>query len=123
MQRALDEILGPKGLVGRFCHKWESMLNKTQGQGPFFLGDRPSIADIGVFEALDNFQAVFGNARFEQIFEPFPAVMRCFAATRALGKLAEYCDTTRQSYDTWDSAAQAHTRWEVYAISVRTTLE
>ena len=117
-QQILQALLGPRGMVGRYAVKWEAMLG---GEGrKWFLGE-PSIADVGVFEALDFFRDVYGSDLFEQTFEPFPLLRAHFAAVRRLGRLAEYCDVDRKSYDTWDG--KAHTKWLEYARAVRTTLD
>merc|ERR1712046_99517 len=95
-----------------------------QAKGAFFLGASPSIADVAVFEIIDFFQEIaasvpadsFQNifrvaasvpaqARFEEVFKPFPAVLRCYKETRAIGRLAEHCDS-RKTYATWDEQSQ-----------------
>ena len=116
-QQILQTLLGPRGMVGRYAVKWEEALEGRV----WFLGAEPSIADVGVFEALDFFRDVYGSELFAQTFEPFPRLRAHFAAVRQLGRLAEYCDVDRQSYDTWDG--KAHTKWLEYARAVRTTLD
>lgn len=118
MQRVMNEMKGPKGLIGRYVPKWECML--SDGGGPFFLGATPSIADIGVFECVDYVRDVFGANEFARLFEPFPLVRALVVETKKLGRLADHCDVERTKYDTWDGAA--HSRWVVYANAVRTTL-
>eukprot|EP00316_Scyphosphaera_apsteinii_P010115 CAMPEP_0119312960 /NCGR_PEP_ID=MMETSP1333-20130426/27388_1 /TAXON_ID=418940 /ORGANISM="Scyphosphaera apsteinii, Strain RCC1455" /LENGTH=250 /DNA_ID=CAMNT_0007317669 /DNA_START=23 /DNA_END=775 /DNA_ORIENTATION=+ len=114
-------IMGEKGLVGRYTPKWENML--ATSDGPFFLGDKPSIADIGVFEVIDLFRQVFGLDEFERAFEAFPRVRALVDAAKRLGNLAEHCDVTRKKYATWDEATGTHMNWIDYARAVRTTLD
>jgi hypothetical protein len=66
---------------------------------------RPSIADVGVYEACDCFISLFGSTQYEESFAPFPRVRALVAATRSLGRLAEYCDVGRKAHDTWDEAS------------------
>ena len=118
--RVLAECMGPRGLVGRYAGKWEEML--SQSGGPFFLGSTPSIGDVGAFEAIDYFKDVFGADKFEECFAPFPGLLKHYAATKALGRLAEHCDVDRQQFATWDASAKKHTNWQKYATDVRQTL-
>ena len=112
-ERVLAECRGPRGLIGRYAGKWEAML---QSGGPFFIGD------VGVFEAIDYFKDVFGVDMFDQCFAPFPNLLKHYAATKELGRLAEHCDVDRTSYATWDAGAKKHTNWQKYATDVRETL-
>ena len=52
----LAERMGPKGLLSRYAPRWEAML--LASGGPFLLGAKPSIADVGVFECCDYFSDV-----------------------------------------------------------------
>jgi glutathione S-transferase len=81
-ERVLAECRGPRGLIGRYAVKWEAMLQ--QSDGPFFLGASPSIADVGVFEAIDYFRDVFGAGTFDESFAPFPHLLKHYATTREL---------------------------------------
>ena len=90
--------------------------------GPFFLGGRPSIADVGVFEVCDYFRDVFGTPLYDEGFAPFPRLRSLVAATKSLGRLAEHCDVVRTSYATWNAAERRHDGWQRYAQAVRETL-
>ena len=118
--RTLAECEGARGLLGRYAPKWEAMLQASGG--PFFAGDTPSIADVGVFEALDFFSELFGSAQFNVSFAPFPALRRAFCATRSLGRLAAHCEEERAKYATYDSSSRSHAHWIEYARAVRATL-
>ena len=118
--RVLAECQGPKGLLGRFAPKWEAMLEGSGG--PFFLGDRPSIGDVAVFEVSDYFRDVFGPDAFGTHFAPFPKLLDLIVATKALGRLADHCDVGRTKYATWDPVTKTHACWQKYARDVRTTL-
>lgn len=120
---ALAGCLGAKGMLGRYAPKWEGML-AVAADGPeggaYFLGAKPCIGDIGVFEAVDFFRDVFGVEEFGKAFAPFPRLLAHSAAVRALGNLAAHCDEYRKCYDTWDG--EAHSRWGVYSHAVKVTL-
>ena len=118
--KRLADMRGYNGLIGRHAVKWEAML-ADNGGGPFVLGARPSIADIGIFECVDNFVVLFPD-QYETEFARFPRVRALVAATRSLGRLAEHCDISRKAHDTWDAVTGKHTNLLRYANSVRTTL-
>jgi len=121
IERVLRDCQGAKGLIGRYLPKWESMLEASGG--PFFLGRRPSIADVGVFEACDYFRDVMGEERFTSSFGAYPKVRGLMEAALKLGRLAEHCEVERTNYATWDAKARRHANWQSYATDVRTTLD
>ena len=78
--RGRPSISGDKALIGRFMPKWEALLAK--GGGPFFLGAKASFADVGVFEAIDCFQDLFGAAKLEEVAAGFPLLLHCCSRGR-----------------------------------------
>lgn len=114
------EVHGPKGLFGRYAPKWEAILSSSSG--PFFLGGKPSIADVGAFEVLDFYAEIFGDDALRAALVRFPRVQTMLDATKALGRLADHCDVERTRYATWDAATKTHCKWLGYAMAVRTTL-
>ena len=91
--KIFTEISGEKALIGRFMPKWEALLAK--GGGPFFLGAKASFADVGVFEAIDCFQELFGAAKLEEVAAGFPLLRAHYTATKALGRLKVWCEDER----------------------------
>lgn len=118
-EKRLSDMRGGTGLLGRHAPKWEAMLSDA---GPFILGARPSIADVGIFECVDLFQSLFGTDEFDASFAPFPRVRALVAATRSLGRLAEHCESGRKTHATWDAATGKHSNLLKYASAVRSTL-
>jgi glutathione S-transferase len=117
----LKTLTGPKGLIGRYAVKWEERIEASGG--PYLLGAEPCIADVGIFEALDFFNEVFGADEHTRALAPFPRLRALTTAVKSLGRLAEHCDVDRQSYDTFDEASGTHKHWGRYAKAVRTTLD
>ena len=118
-EKRLSDMRGSTGLLGRHAPKWEAMLTDA---GPFLLGARASIADVGIFECVDLFLSIFGSEEFDASFAPFPRVRALVAATRSLGRLAEHCDVSRKTHATWDAATGKHSNLVKYATAVRSTL-
>eukprot|EP00929_Paragymnodinium_shiwhaense_P064824 TRINITY_DN32524_c0_g1_i1.p1 TRINITY_DN32524_c0_g1~~TRINITY_DN32524_c0_g1_i1.p1 ORF type:complete len:226 (-),score=47.92 TRINITY_DN32524_c0_g1_i1:139-816(-) len=108
---ALAECCGPRGLFGRYAPAWEALL--AQQDGPFFLGARPSLADVAAFEVLDGFQYWGGAQALQQMLAAFPKLTAMYNATLQLGRLKEWCEVERP---------QVYVKPDAYARSVRDTL-
>ena len=133
-EKKLADMRGASGLLGRHVPKWEAMLRKrtvggrssdeerTSFDGPFVLGVRPSIADVGIFECADFYESLYGADAFKEAFKPYPRVRALVDATRALGRLAEHCELGRRGHETWDPQTGKHTNLLKYATAVRSTL-
>ena len=81
-----DKIVPPS--QAEVMHK--ALLAK--GGGPFFLGARASFADVGVFEAIDCLQDLFGAAKLEEVTAGFPLLRAHYTVTKALGRLKVWCE-------------------------------
>jgi len=90
----IAECQGPTGLFGRYVPAWEAMLGSG---GCFFLGSKPSIADVAVFEVLDAYKFWAGDKALTDALAPFPKVQASYAGTLSLGRLQEWCEVERPS--------------------------
>jgi hypothetical protein len=118
---SLEKVLAaaeqsPKGLVQRYCPKWETQLAKTNG--PFFLEgetttNRPSLADIGVFEVLDFYRHITSEDRLRVTFASFPKLLQMHDAVLELGRIKHWRDVERP---------KVFLDWHDYAKSVCATL-
>jgi len=109
-----DEV-GASGLLVRTMPAWEKILTEgapgipaSKAPGPFFLGDRPTVADILVFEFIDFWRfmnevvmlenGLEGEACFT-LFRPFTKVMELYDAVLKLGNVRQWTREGRKRYD------------------------
>jgi glutathione S-transferase len=114
--------MGSSGALVRAFPAWEKILTEgvkgipsSRSPGPFLLGDKPTIADICIFELMDYWwfmnevlmveNGLQGEACFE-IFQPFPKIMALYAAVLKIGKVEEWTREGRKRYDEFDTVVR-----------------
>jgi len=112
LEKTREDLAGPQALLGRYATRWQATLERSGG--PYLLGAEPSMADVGVWEALDFYRDIFGHAAFAAAFAGFPKMLAHYEQVLSLGRLREWRDTGR--------AAVFLPDWAVYAEAVRATL-
>jgi len=110
-----QDQVGASGLLVRTMPAWEKILTEgavgipaSKAPGPFFLGDRPTVADICVFEFIDYWRfmnevlmtenGLQGEACFE-LFRPFTKVMELYDAVLKIGNVHHWTREGRKRYD------------------------
>jgi len=105
----------PTGLLQRYCPKWEKQLSSTSSDGPFVLGSKATLADIGIFEVLDFYSVIMSEEELQsKVLNVFPNIATMYSAVLGLGRLKIWRDEERPALLTAD--------WEVYADCVIKTL-
>mmetsp|Transcript_32792 Transcript_32792/g.71597 ORF Transcript_32792/g.71597 Transcript_32792/m.71597 type:complete len:218 (-) Transcript_32792:59-712(-) len=74
--------------LGRYLLVWSKMLESS---GPFFLGEKASLADVAVFEVMDAVEEYASKEKIDALIAPFPKLVDLRGAVLKLGRLADWC--------------------------------